>query len=371
MKIVIDQNIRGAESTFGRHGELTFLEGRSIRNEHLRDAEALVIRTATRVDAELLQDTPVRFVGSTSIGLDHIDTTWLDGKGIAWANAPGCNADGTAQYTLAIAWLACERLGRPLTELSAAVIGRGNVGSRVQSLLQALDASVVANDPPLADAGVPGLVSLEEALAQDIVCLHVPLTRQGPYPTLRFIDATALAHMNPGALLINSARGDVVNGGALLDELRAGRLQAALDVWPGEPQIDTALLEAVTVATPHVAGYSADGKYNGTRMVYEAFCHSAGLDPFPIAAPTDEPELRIPAGVDPVGHALGATCFVERHDAAMRELALCGDEERAGGFDRLRRDYPVRRDFQAWRVHCADPSGARALGKLGFRVQPA
>jgi len=156
LKILVDQNIRGAPSTFGRHAELTFMDGRSIRNEHLGQADALIIRTATVVDETLLRGTPVRFVGTTSIGIDHVDTDWLDRQGIVWANAPGCNADGTAQYTLAMVALACARLGRPLTDLNAAVVGRGNVGSRVQSLLQVLGVDVVANDPPLADAGVPG-----------------------------------------------------------------------------------------------------------------------------------------------------------------------------------------------------------------------
>jgi erythronate-4-phosphate dehydrogenase len=371
LKIVVDQNIRGAESTFGHHGELSFLEGRAIRNEHLRDAEVLIIRTATAVDETLLRGTPVRFVGSTSIGIDHIDTDWLDRQEIAWANAPGCNADGTAQYTLAIAWLACERHGRSLPDLSAGVIGRGNVGSRVQALFRTLGMRVVANDPPLADAGEPELVSLDEALAQDVVCLHVPLTREGPYPTFRFIGRRALARIRPNSLLINASRGDVVDGGPLLDELRAGRLHAALDVWPGEPRVDPDLLLATTVATPHVAGYSDDGKYNGTRMVYEAFCASDGLEPRPMAMPARSPELHIREGQDPLARALEASCFVQRHDDAMRALAACGAEERTTEFDRLRRDYPSRRDFQAWRVHCGDPGPARTLARMGFQVLPS
>jgi erythronate-4-phosphate dehydrogenase len=370
LNIVVDQNIRGAESTFGHHGDLCFLEGRSIRNKHLRDAEVLIVRTATAVDEALLRGTPVRFVGSTSIGIDHLDTDWLDRRGIAWANAPGCNADGTAQYTLAIAWLACERLGRSLRKLTAGVIGRGNVGSRVQALFRALGMQVVANDPPLRDTGESDLVSLDEALAQDVVSLHVPLTREGPYPTFRFIGRREFARMQPNALLINASRGDVVDGESLLRELRAGRLRAALDVWPGEPRIEPDLLRGTTVATPHVAGYSDDGKYNGTWMVYEAFCAFAGLEPQPVAVPARPPELHIDQGQDPLARALEASCFVQRHDEAMRALAQREAEDRVIEFDRLRRDYPSRRDFQAWRVHCSDPAGARTLARLGFQVQP-
>jgi erythronate-4-phosphate dehydrogenase len=369
LKIVVDQNIRGAESTFGHHGELTFLEGRAIRNGDLRDAEVLIVRTATTVDETLLRGTPVRFVGSTSIGIDHIDTAWLDRRGIAWSNAPGCNADGTAQYTLAIAWLACERLGISLTKLTAGVIGRGNVGSRVQTLLEALGVTVVANDPPLADAGEPGLVTLEEALAQDLVCLHVPLTRAGPYPTFRFIGRRELARMRPQSLLVNTSRGDVVDGGALLDSLRTGRLHAALDVWPGEPRIDPDLLAAATVGTPHVAGYSDDGKYAGTRMVYEAFCEFFRLEARPMAMPGQSPELHIQAGQDPIAAALEAACFVQSHDEALRALARQNAADRVLGFDRLRREYPSRRDFQAWRLHCDQPADAPTLARLGFRVE--
>ncbi|MCH5374123.1 MAG: 4-phosphoerythronate dehydrogenase, partial [Planctomycetes bacterium] len=312
MKIVADRNIRAASQTFARHGEWVAMDGRSISRRHVRDARALIVRTATRVDAELLSGSPVEFVGSTSIGTDHLDIAWLEKNGIRWANAPGCNADAAAQYTLAMIWLACSRLARPLSDLSAGVIGRGNVGSRVVRLLEALGVSVVANDPPLEAAGQPGLVDLGEALSQDIVCLHVPLIRSGPWPTERLLGTDELKSMKDAALLVNTARGDVVDGPALLDQLNVGRLRAALDVWPGEPRIDRALLEAVTVATPHVAGYSDDGKFNGTLMVYRAFCDWLGVNcasvPFPGEA---NPELRIRSGEDALTSAFQGACFDE------------------------------------------------------------
>lgn len=372
MNIVVDQNIRAAEATFGAHASLRFMDGRAIRNEHLRGAEALLVRTATRVDESLLRGTPVGFVGTTSIGTDHLDIAWLGRQGIAWANAPGCNADAAAQYTLAMAWLACERLGRNLAGQRAGIIGCGNVGSRVRTLFGALGMPVVANDPPLADAGGGGLVALEEALAQDIVCLHVPLTRGGRYPTHRFIGRKQLGRMRPGALLLNTARGDVVDGAALFAELRPGRLHAALDVWPGEPLIDAALLAATTVATPHVAGYSDDGKRKGTLMVYAAFCAWAGLEPVaPPAPPGASPLLQIAAGENALTRALDAACFVRRHDAAMRLLTGLSLERRAQEFDRLRREYPPRRDFQAWRIQCADLESARLCHHVGFTATAA
>jgi len=369
VNIIADRNISAAEPTFGVHARLRFMDGRAIRHEDLHDCDALIIRTATRVNEPLLLGTPVRFVGSTSIGTDHIDLDWLERNDIAWANAPGCNADSTAQYTLAMIALACERLGRRLTGSTAAVIGRGNVGSRVQALLQELGLSVVANDPPLADAGETGLVSLDEALAQDIVCLHVPLTTNGPYPTRGMIDRNVLARMRDSTLLVNTSRGDVIDGPALLDELLAGRLHAALDVWPGEPRMDPRLLHATTVATPHVAGYSADGKLRGTLMVYRAFCQWAGLQPVPDPGILKKPPpLSSPANQDALLGALDAACFVRRHDAEMRALADLSGDLRAAQFDQLRRDYPLRRDFGAWQVNLDDPGAALTLRRLGFQV---
>lgn len=371
MKFVIDRNIRGAEESFCRHGEAVFMDGRAISRDDLGDVDALIVRTATRVDRALLEGTPVSFVGTTSIGTDHLDIPWLEKAGIAWANAPGCNADSAAQYTLAMMWLACERLGRRLDAQRVGIVGRGNVGSRLQKLLAALGVECVANDPPLADEGVAGLVSQAEALSCDIVSLHVPLTRDGDYPTHGMIGREQIGRMPPGALLVNAARGDVVRGDDLLDALRAGRIQAALDCWPGEPRFDPELLRRTVVATPHVAGYSDDGKRNGTRIVYEAFCRSAGVEPCAPAPDSRRLALSIGAGGNALGAALDAACFVARHDAELRALGSSTREDIARGFDRLRKDYPFRRDFHGWDLACEDEAAARLLAGLGFAVHAA
>lgn len=366
MKIIVDRNIRGAESTFGRHGDLILMDGREIGNGDLRDADLLIIRTATQVNQELLDGTKVSFVGTTSIGTDHLDIDWLEQAGIAWSNAPGCNADSAAQYTLAMAWLACDRLGRSLKGLRVGIIGRGNVGSRSHRLFAAMGAEVVANDPPLADAGQQNLVSQDEALDSDIVCLHTPLTRDGLYPSWRMIGQAQLARMPRGALLINTGRGDVIEGSALQAALERKQLHAALDVWPGEPLFEAELLEATTVATPHVAGYSNDGKTNGTRIVYEAFCRWAGIEPHTPGKRNDGLKKTVVAGYDGINQALDAACFVAFHDSALRRLASLTRSERAKGFDRLRRDYPSRRDFHGWTIDCPDRETLRLLAQLGF-----
>ena len=370
MRIIIDRNIRGAEATFGQHGELVPMDGRDIRKHHLGGADLLVIRTATQANAELLEGTSIGFVGTTSIGTDHLDIPWLEQQGIGWSNAPGCNADSAAQYTLAMMRLACERLGRKLEEQRVGIIGRGNVGSRLQKLLQVLGIDNVANDPPLADEGEKGLVSQAEALACDIVTLHVPLTRDGPYPTLRMVGARQLAQMPNGALLVNAARGDVVDGPALLDAVRSSRTHAALDVWPGEPLLSPELLERSVVATPHVAGYSDDGKRNGTWIVYEAFCKWSGATPVSREGfESARLSLTIAKSEDALTEVLQSACFVESHDKALKKLSGLDPEEIASGFDQLRKEYPFRRDFHGWDVSCTDRRAATMLARLGFNLE--
>ena len=242
------------------------------------------------------------------------------------------------------------------------------MGSRLQKLLEALGVETVANDPPLADRGVENLVPQAEALACDIISLHVPLSREGRYPTAGMIGPGQLARMPAGGLLVNAARGDVVDGAALLDAVGEGRVHAALDVWPEEPQLNPELLKRTVVATPHVAGYSNDGKRNGTFMVYDAFCQWSGED----RCSRGQDPGRQSMVVDNPGRALEqvleATCFVERHDRAMRELVGLEPDRIALAFDRLRKDYPYRRDFHAWDLQCDDPATATLLGKLGFEV---
>jgi erythronate-4-phosphate dehydrogenase len=367
MLIVADRNIPLLEETFGRHGELRLRSGRRIARSDLDGADALLVKSITPVTRDLLAGTKIRFVGSATIGFDHLDTRWMDDNGIAWTSAPGCNADAAAQYTLAMILLARRRLRKDLRGMSAGIVGRGNVGSRVQELLGVLGVRSVANDPPLADAGVEGLVSLDEALARDVVCLHVPLTREGPYPTWGMIDAAALARMRDGALLLNSARGNVVNGNALLSELRCRRLHAALDVWPGEPDIDPALLDAAVVATPHVAGYSEEGRRNGALMVFEAFCRWAGVPEDGSAVP-EPPRHELCSGTGPreVAAIVQRVTHIEDDDRAMKALAGLEGRQRRAAFDRLRKDYPLRSDFGAWRVAGAQGKDLETLRALGF-----
>ena len=365
--IVADRNMATLENTFGRHGALRLADGRALRRETLEDADVLLVRSVTRVDAALLEGTPVRFVGTATIGTDHLDLRWLEAHGIAWASAPGCNADAAAQYTLGMILLAWHRLGRARADLGVGIVGHGNVGSRLAALCEALGVPTVSNDPPLAEAGLGGLVILDEALACPVVSLHVPLTRSGPWPTAHLVDGDVIERMAPGALLVNAARGDVVDGDALTAALAAGRIHAALDVWPGEPRIDSALLHATTVATPHVAGYSTEGKRRGTTMVYDAFCRWLGVD-MPAGAPertNSNESLDVRGHRDPIARAVLETTGVERDDAALR-AAPCDVK----AFDRLRRACGPRREFAQVRVR-APRTALDMLCALGFDTPTA
>jgi erythronate-4-phosphate dehydrogenase len=370
MKIVLDRNIRAAGRVFDHHGEVVRLDGRHISADDVQDASALIVRSVTRVGRDLLRESRVQFVGTTTIGTDHLDIPWLESRGVRWASAPGCNADAAAQYTVAMISLACQRLGRPLAGQRAGIIGRGHVGSRVARMLRCLGMTVRANDPPLADSGVTGLCSLEEALASDVVCLHTPLSHAGPYPTHHLISARELDLAPPGSLLVNTARGDVVDAAALKAALISGRLHAALDVWPGEPCIDAELLRLSVVATPHVAGYSDDGRRQGVLQVYRAFCDWFGFEASKADAPDGGTRLLT---LDPQDQSLGTIldqcCFVAQHDAAMRALGRLSADRRAAGFDRLRREYPSRRDFRYWRIAGAGLEIERTCRNLGFSIE--
>lgn len=369
MRLVADSNLALLEETFGKHGRLTLIEGREIRREHLADADVLLLRSVTRADADLLEGTPVRFVGTATIGIDHLDTPWLEQRGITWASAPGCNADAAAQFSLAMIWEACRRLGKDPCSQSVGIIGGGNVGSRLRLLLEAASIPHVVCDPPLADLGQCGLVSYEDALAQPLVSFHVPLTRNGHYPTYRMLDAEHLQLIPDRALVINTARGDVIHGPALKTELISGRLHAALDVWPGEPCVDPELLAITTVATPHVAGYSFEGKQHGTWMIYQAFCRWLDIqipeDP-PLVSPVSN--IRIDPLQPSLDQALQAACDVAGDDYRMRAEFSRLPDNPEGAFDRLRKNYPLRHDFSAWEINGASPVDASSLRSMGFRI---
>jgi erythronate-4-phosphate dehydrogenase len=371
LRIVADAHVWGVENAFrhfdGFTTELTVAEHHAITRERLQQADILVVRSSTRVDAGLLAGTPVRFVGTATVGDDHVDQGWLSRQGIAFASAAGSSTGSVVEYWIA-ALLALHARGLvdlPNTRLG--VIGVGRIGGRIADVAEALGITVLRNDPPRARQGHAGFSALETLLAEcDLLTLHTPLTTTPPDPTRHLLDARALGAFR-GRGIINTARGGVIAGEALGDWLDADAARfAVLDCWEGEPAISRRLLAhpGMAIATPHIAGHSLDGKAANTRYVYEALCTFLGCAPsWDMAAELPEPE---PARHDvhcsgdawqDLHQAVSALYPIERDHAALKAALACDDAGLAAAFREQRRHYAVRR---AWEVQAIGFSGAEA-----------
>jgi len=379
VKIVADENIPRVSEAFGSLGEVTLVSGRGLRPGQVRDADILLVRSVTRVDEALLGSSRVRFVGSATIGFDHVDRAYLASRGIGFATAPGSNATSAAEYVVSALLVLSQQQGFRMAGKTVGIIGCGNVGSRVRARLTALGAECLVNDPPLQAAGGPGgFVTLDAALGCDIVTVHVPLELGGSHPTWHLIDADALARLRPGTVFLNTARGAVADNAALLDALTMrDDLTVVLDVWEGEPSIGLPLLERVALGTPHIAGYSLDGKLRGTGMIYRAACEFLGepvsWDVRSALPPVSPVDVTAAAGGDgeTLVRAAVLGCYdVRVDDEHLRRLLELPAQERPAYFDRLRREYPVRREFAATPLVHGPLTGEqqRMLAGLGFVI---
>ncbi|MDR5867632.1 4-phosphoerythronate dehydrogenase PdxB [Halomonas koreensis] len=379
MRIVVDANVPAAEACFGTLGEVVPVPGREIAPDTLREADALVVRSVTRVDEALVAGSRLRFVGTCTIGTDHVDRAALAARGIGFASAPGCNAEAVVDHVLSSLATLAERRGFRLAERRVGVVGAGNVGGRLLARLRGLGVDCLACDPPRAEAeGADGFVDLDTLIGRcDVICLHTPLVREGPHATRHLMDARRIAALAPGTVLLNAGRGDCLDGGALRERLaERGDLDALLDVWEGEPGIDAGLFELAELATPHVAGYSLDGKLRGTQQIYRALAHRLGLParltlgdlaPAPPLA-----SLTLDGGLS-VDEAL-RLCMRAVHDVRRDHDALRREARRQGlaaGFDACRARYPLRREFSTLAVALRPAAEALAgpLSAAGFRVE--
>lgn len=379
MKIVADANIPLLAEAFSPLGDVTALPADRLTREAVADADALLVRSVTPVGPALLDTSRVRFVATATIGVDHVDQAYLAARGIGFASAQGSNARSVAEYVLAALAVLAGRRGERLTGYRLGIVGVGNVGGRLARMAEALGMTVIRNDPPLARAtGDPAYVPIEALAEADVVTFHVPLTREGPDATHHMIDEALLARLKPGVILVNTSRGAVARTAALKAAIAARRVAACvLDVWEHEPSIDAELLGAAALATPHIAGYSYDGKVGGTRMVLEALCRHFGLDrawdPAPLMPPPARRRVALPAGVDPcraVSRAMAAAYDIEADDARLRGLLREPPDRRGPYFTALRKNYPVRREFPETTVELAGPDATAraALEALGFPV---
>jgi len=378
MKIIADENIPCVQQAFASLGEVSLLPGRDMQAEQVRDADILLVRSVTRVDAALLEGSSVRFVGSATIGFDHVDRDYLQQQGIGFATAPGSNATSAAEYVVSALMVLSARQGFELAGKTVGIIGCGNVGSRVRQKLSALGMQCRANDPPLQAGGDhDDFVSLDEVLQADIVTVHVPLTKTSRYPTFHLVNETFLERLKPGAIFINTSRGAVADNRAL-EALLASRddLSVVLDVWEDEPSISASLLRQVDLGTPHIAGYSYDGKLRGTEMIYRAASEYFAQPVVWHAADELPPVATIDMRSRETGNALVSAMVlgaydVRQDDARLRATLALSAAERTSAFDRLRKDYPVRREFTESTVLLDEPAGAAGtlLSGLGFAVK--
>lgn len=377
MIIAVDDVIPHAREAFSALGDVRFYAGRNLRPADIRDVDALVVRSITRVDADLLEGTSVKFVGTASIGMDNLDLGYLQGRGIHYSNAAGSNANAVAEYLVAALLVVAGRRGWDLTKKSIAVIGAGNVGSRVAEKAVALGLRVLLCDPPLLEStGDRRYKLLDQVLDADILSLHTPLTKEGPHATFHMIGQEVLARLSSRQFMVNTARGSVICERDLYPALSAGKLSGAvLDVWEGEPRIDYKLLAIAELGSPHIAGYSLDGKIRATEMMVEAVCRHFGL---PCAwytkslypQPCDIRPQRGTRGQEAVASVVLQAYDILQDDSNLRALASFPVDSAALEFDRLRNSYPLRPEFHHFVVeHGADHAGeAMTLLQLGFRV---
>lgn len=360
MLIVADENIPLLEEFFAGFGEIRRVHGRSVDADAVRDADVLLVRSITKVNRALLEGSNVRFVGTCTIGTDHLDLDYFAEAGIRWSSAPGCNARGVVDYVLGALVTLAELEGAALAGRTYGVVGAGQVGSRLIRVLRGLGWDVKVCDPVRQAAEGGDYVSLDEIIAQcDVISLHTPLSKTGSHPTWHLLGAERLARLKPGTWLINAARGPIVDNQALKNVLiERDDLQAVLDVWEHEPGVDGELADLCVLATPHIAGYSLDGKQRGTAQIYQAYCafrgEPASVQLADLLPPPWLSEVALNGLADPV-QALAMLCRAvydpRRDDADFRRSLTDNDARQRLAFDGLRKNYPTsRREIEGLRV---------------------
>ncbi len=350
MKIVADENLAFTEYFFSAFGEIQQRPGRTLTHADVQDAQALLVRSVTPVNRALIQHTALQFVGSATIGTDHLEIPALQQQQIQWANAAGCNAQAVAEYVITALNHVRPELLKNKPAFTLGIVGLGNVGTRLAKMAQLLGWNVLGYDPLVSREQI-NQVEFEQLLTEsDAISIHVPLTKTGPYPTYHLFDTQTLAKIPAQTILINSARGPVIAEQALLDDIQRTQRTVILDVFEHEPIISAQLLDAVTLVTPHIAGYSLEGKARGTEMIYQAFCAHFGFR----ADKHFESQLpncsNLFAGQDLhdvlIQH-LPEIYDIARDDAALRACLKDGFVEQPA-FDQLRKTYPLRREWSAY-----------------------
>ena len=371
MKIVADNKIPFLKAVLEPFAEVIYAPGKEISAAMVKDADALIVRTRTKCDANLLEGSKIKFIATATIGLDHIDVDYCATKGIEWTNAPGCNSGSVMQYIAAVLAHLSNKYGFDYTEKTIGIVGVGNVGSKVARLASLLGMKVLLNDPPRErKEGKGEFISLNEIQQRaDIITFHVPLNNKGSDKTHHLFDENFLGKLKPGTIIINSSRGEVVSTSVLKNALKQNKIKAAvLDVWENEPGIDQELLEIVDIGTPHIAGYSADGKARGTAMSIQSLSRFFNLNlnnwypeniPFP-QNKNFEIDCHGLTNHQVLNKAILSTYDVKRDDLKLRNSAKT--------FEQQRGDYPLRREFHAFNINLGNDNNnnLQILKQLGF-----
>lgn len=376
LNIIIDENIAFANEAFNHLGNVTLLSGRKITNEILKNADILIVRSVTKVDEPLLRNTSIKFIGTATIGTDHIDLDFLQKNNFTFVDAKGCNAYSVAEYVISALLNLSVRDDFQLGDKSIGVIGVGNVGSKVAAFAEALGMNVLLNDPPLQRAGDRrNFTDLDEVLSADIITLHTPLNMHGIDKTFHLIDKNVLSRIKDGAILINSSRGAVINNNDLLDIINKKKLKVVLDVWENEPDIIPELLKQTLVGTPHIAGYSLEGKVNGTQIIYNSLCEFLGTQKkfsFNLTNPIDHLRKFSISEKKEFGlnYLLKSIYDIEADDLRMRRMTKMNHSQIIVDFDLQRKQYPQRREFSNYSIHPENlsPDIKNILKALRFNI---
>lgn len=379
MKIIADENMPNVVTLFSPFADVELVNGRTLSDAQVKNADALLVRSVTKVNKALLEGSNVRFVGSATIGVDHIDTEYLAEQDIAFSSAPGCNAEAVADYVFsALGYLS---LSKDLAWLDKkiGVIGYGNVGKTVYDRFFALGCDVCVYDPfkeREVSNGLVNFVALKTVLNCDVISLHAPLTKVGEYPTQGMIGAELLSGVLAGTTIISAGRGGVIDEAALrsIHASLQGELNIVLDVWHGEPHIDKSTLAITDIATPHIAGYSKQGREKGTWMIYQAFCQFFGI-PSPLSLNDAVTPGRVrsigiedePLTEEMLARTMHAIYDVARDDARLRGKYRAGTDKST--FDWLRKHYVERDEFNTCSVFNSGKTDLSALCSIGFQVK--
>lgn len=373
IKIVADCKIPLLKGVFEAYAEIVYLPPSEITNENIKDADALLIRTLTKCNSSLLDGTNVKFIATATIGYDHIDTSYCESKNIKWMNAPGCNSSSVMQYIASVLLTLAVKKNLNLSETTIGIVGVGNVGSKVARLSDALGMKVLLNDPPRErKEGKGNFVSLDELISRsNIITFHVPLIKDGVDKTFHLADDSFFTKLNEKKILFNTSRGEVVESNALKNAIKNRIISTSvIDVWENEPSIDIDLLNMVNIATPHIAGYSADGKAKGTAICVRGLSSffNLGVDnnwyPSSIPLPSNPKELIFECEGKTEQEIL-AEIILSTYDVTIDDDMLRKSVET---FEKQRNEYPVRREFPFYQIKLVgeNPKIRTTLNELGF-----